>query len=62
MDTGFKKSGGEGGIRTLDTGFSPYNASTDYYRTSWFKPTTCSRRTGAGRLLRPRSPQAARRW
>ena len=37
-------------------------ASTDYYRTSWFKPTTCSRRTGAGRLLRPRSPQAARRW
>jgi hypothetical protein len=36
--------------------------STDYYRTSWFKSTTCSRRTGAGRLLRPRSPQAARRW
>jgi hypothetical protein len=25
MDTGVKKSGGEGGIRTLDTGFGPYN-------------------------------------
>jgi hypothetical protein len=25
MDTGFKKSGGEGGIRTLGTGVSPYN-------------------------------------
>jgi hypothetical protein len=25
MDTGDKKSGGEGGIRTLDTGFGPYN-------------------------------------
>ena len=25
MDTGFKTSGGEGGIRTLDTGFGPYN-------------------------------------
>ena len=36
--------------------------STDYCRTSWFRPTTCSRRTGAGPLPRPRSPQAARRW
>jgi hypothetical protein len=27
MDTGFKKSGGEGGIRTLGTGVSPYNGS-----------------------------------
>ena len=25
MDTGLKTSGGEGGIRTLDTGVSPYN-------------------------------------
>jgi len=25
MDTGFKTSGGEGGIRTLGTGVSPYN-------------------------------------
>ena len=25
MDTGDKTSGGEGGIRTLDTGVSPYN-------------------------------------
>ena len=25
MDTGLKKSGGEGGIRTPDTGFGPYN-------------------------------------
>ena len=24
-DTGVQKSGGEGGIRTLGTGFSPYN-------------------------------------
>jgi len=37
-------------------------ASTDYCRTSWFRPTTCSCRTGAGRLLQARSPQAARRW
>jgi len=37
-------------------------ASTDYCRTSWFRPTNCSRRTGAGRLLQDRSPQAARRW
>ena len=37
-------------------------ASTDYCRTSWFRPTNCSRRTGAGRLLRARSSQAARRW
>ena len=37
-------------------------ASTDYCRTSWFKPTNCSRRTGAGRLLQARSPQTARRW
>lgn len=36
-------------------------ASTDYCRTSWFRPTNCSRRTGAGRLLRARSSQAARR-
>ena len=36
-------------------------ASTDYCRTSWFRPTICSRRTGAGRLLQARSPQAARR-
>ena len=35
--------------------------STDYCRTSWFRPTNCSRRTGAGRLLQARSPQAARR-
>ncbi len=25
MDTGLRKTGGEGGIRTLDTGVSPYN-------------------------------------
>jgi hypothetical protein len=25
MDAGFKTSGGEGGIRTLGTGVSPYN-------------------------------------
>jgi hypothetical protein len=25
MDTGLKASGGEGGIRTLGTGVSPYN-------------------------------------
>ena len=37
-------------------------ASTDGCRTSWFRPTNCSRRTGAGRLLQVRSPQAARRW
>jgi len=37
-------------------------ASTDYYRTSWFRPTNCSRRTGPGRLRQARSPQAARRW
>jgi hypothetical protein len=37
-------------------------ASTDYCRTSWLRPTSCSRRTGAGRLLQARSPQAARRW
>lgn len=37
-------------------------ASTDYCRTSWFRPTNCSRRTGAGRLLQAHSPQAARRW
>ena len=36
--------------------------STDYCGTSWFRPTTCSHRTGAGPLPRPRSPQAARRW
>ena len=37
-------------------------ASTDYCRTSWFRPTNYSQRTGAGRLLPARSPQAARRW
>ena len=37
-------------------------ASTDYVRTSWFRPTNYSHRTGAGRLLPARSPQAARRW
>ncbi len=37
-------------------------ASIDYCRTSWFRPTNCSRRIGAGRLLQARSPQAARRW
>ena len=37
-------------------------ASTDYCRTSWFRPTNCSRQTGAGRLLPALSPQAARRW
>ena len=36
-------------------------ASTDYCRTSWFRPTNYSHRTGAGRLLPARSPQAARR-
>jgi hypothetical protein len=36
-------------------------ASTDYGRTSCFRPTNCSCRTGAGRLLQARSPQAARR-
>ena len=36
-------------------------ASTDYCRTSWFRPTTCSCRTGARRLLQARSPRAARR-
>jgi len=36
--------------------------STDYCRTSWLKPTNCSRRTGAGRLFQARSRQAARRW
>jgi len=35
--------------------------STDYCRTSWLRPTSCSRRTGAGRLLQARSRQAARR-
>ena len=37
-------------------------ASTDYCRTSWFRPTNCSRRTATVRLLQARSPQAARRW
>jgi hypothetical protein len=37
-------------------------ASTDYCRTSWLRPTSCSRRTGAGRLLQARNPQAGRRW
>ena len=37
-------------------------ASTDYCRTSWFRPTNCSRRTGAGRWRQARRPQAARRW
>ena len=36
--------------------------STDYCRTSWLRPTSCSRRTGAGRLLQARSRQAVRRW
>ena len=36
-------------------------ASTDYCRTSWFRPTNYSCRTGARRLLQARSPQAARR-
>lgn len=36
--------------------------STDYCRTSWFRPTNCSHRTGAGRLLQARSPQTPRRW
>jgi hypothetical protein len=36
--------------------------STDYCRTSWLRPTSCSHRTGAGRLLQARSRQAARRW
>lgn len=36
-------------------------ALTDCCRTSWFRPTNCSCRTGAGRLLQARSPQAARR-
>ena len=29
-------------------------ASTDYCRTSWLRPTSCSCRTGAGRLLQAR--------
>ena len=37
-------------------------ASTDCCRTSWFRPTNCSRRIGAGRLRPARRPQAARRW
>lgn len=37
-------------------------ASTDCCRTSWFRPTNCSRRTGTGRLLRARNPQTAPRW
>jgi hypothetical protein len=37
-------------------------ALTDCCRTSWFRPTNCSCRTGAGRLLQARSPQAGRRW
>ena len=37
-------------------------ASTDYCRTSWFRPTNYSCRTGARRLLQARSPRAARRW
>jgi hypothetical protein len=36
--------------------------STDYCRTSWFRPTNYSCRTGARRLLQARSPRAARRW
>ena len=36
--------------------------STDYCRTSWFRPTNCSHRTGAGRLLQARCPQTPRRW
>lgn len=36
--------------------------STDYCRTSWLRPTSCSHRTGAGRWLQARSRQAARRW
>ena len=36
-------------------------ASTDYCRTSWFRPTNCSCRAGTGRLLQARSLQAARR-
>jgi hypothetical protein len=36
--------------------------STDYCRTSWLRPTSCLRRTGAGRLLPARSGKAARRW
>jgi hypothetical protein len=37
-------------------------ASTDYCRTSWFRPTNCLCRIGAGRLLQARSRQATRRW
>lgn len=37
-------------------------ASTDCCPTSWFRPTNCSRRIGAGRLRQARRPQAARRW
>ena len=37
-------------------------ASTDYCRINWFRLTNYSHRTGAGRLLQARSPQAARRW
>jgi hypothetical protein len=32
MDTGLKKSGGEGGIRTLGTGVSPYNGLATHKR------------------------------
>ena len=37
-------------------------ALTDYCRTSWSRPTNCSHRTGAGRLLQARCPQTPRRW
>jgi hypothetical protein len=32
MHTGFKTSGGEGGIRTPDTGVSPYNGLANFTR------------------------------
>jgi hypothetical protein len=34
MTTGFRTSGGEGGIRTLGTGVSPYNGLAN----GWFSP------------------------
>jgi len=45
MDTGLKTSGGEGGIRTLGTGVSPYNGLAKH-RASFlwrvFKHLECS--------------------
>jgi hypothetical protein len=38
MGTGLKTSGGEGGIRTLDTGVSPYNGlAIEWHESCAFK-------------------------